>query len=374
MNIINFRQINFCNNGIKLLIIIATIFIVWNDVQNVTLNIGGSFHAFNSYFCSPMLFIILISFAFLSAYNNFSWKEYRKLIFALMILCLITSFMYLDYFAFKEGYVTTSYLIGTWFKLLFFDYGKWMLWIIIGISALVKIITNQFFLDKKNWNIIKIITLIITIVFAIIVLTFTIYLQIFSKTSWYNDFNQDLFYISFREGGFLQLIPGLLAFLIGLNCQWWIDWQKIKNKLVYAVLSFSLFIAITSSRMIFYFPLIYWDILAILQALFLFIPFTMLDIDDSKIINFLFYGVTFILMFHISFNKMISVEFMIGLLLRVIFGLSVARKAVEFVNNNFFVALIYSLNKVLILILLCTFLSEQYIKLFKFKIFSIKEK
>lgn len=374
MNIINFRQINFCNNSIKLLIIIATIFIVWNDVQNVTLNIGGSFHAFNAYFCSPMLFIILISFAFLSAYNNFSWKEYRKLIFALIILCLITSFMYLDYFAFKEGYVTTGYLIGTWFKLLFFDYGKWMLWIIIGIGALVKIITNQFFLDKKNWNIIKIITLVITIIFAIIVLTFTIYLQILSKTNWYNDFNQNLFYISFREGGFLQLIPGLLAFLIGLNCQWWIHWEKIKNKLVYAVLSFSLFIMITSCRMIFYFPLIYWDILAILQALFLFIPFTMLEIDDSKTINFLFYGVTFILMFHIAFNKMISVEFMIGLLLRVIFGLSVARKAVEFVNNNFFVALIYSLTKVLILILLCAFLSKQYIKLFKFKIFSIKKK
>lgn len=62
MSISNFHQINFRNHGIKLLIIIATIFIVWNDVQNVTLNIGGSFHAFNAYFCSPMLFVILISF------------------------------------------------------------------------------------------------------------------------------------------------------------------------------------------------------------------------------------------------------------------------------------------------------------------------
>lgn len=209
---------------------------------------------------------------------------------------------------------------------------------------------------------------------ALIVLTFTIYLQIISKTNWYNDFNQDLFYISFREGGFLQLIPGLLAFLIGINCQLWINWQKIKNKLIYSICSFSLFIMITSCRMIFYFPLIYWDVLVILQALFLFIPFIMIDIDDSKIINFLFYGVTFILMFHIAFNKIISVEFVTGLILRAIFGLSVARKAVEFVNNNFFVALIYSLTKVLILVFFCAFLWKQYIKLFKFKIFVIKEK
>lgn len=147
MNIIDVKKINFRNNGIKLLIIIATIFIVWNNVQNVTLNTGGSFHAFNAYFSSSMLFVILISFGFLSANNNFSWKEYRKLVLAIMILSLITSFMYLDFFAFKEGYVTTGYMIAMWFKLLLFDYGKWMVWIIIGGSALVKVITNQFSLE-----------------------------------------------------------------------------------------------------------------------------------------------------------------------------------------------------------------------------------
>ncbi len=70
-----------------------------------------------------------------------------------MILSLITSFMYLDFFAFKEGYVTTGYMLGLWFKLLFFDYGKWMIWIIIGGSALVKVVTNHFSLSNKSWNI-----------------------------------------------------------------------------------------------------------------------------------------------------------------------------------------------------------------------------
>lgn len=60
MDIINFKQINFRNNRIRLLIVLATVFVVWNNVQNVTLNIGGSLHAFNAYFCSPMLFVILI--------------------------------------------------------------------------------------------------------------------------------------------------------------------------------------------------------------------------------------------------------------------------------------------------------------------------
>ncbi|WP_338974403.1 hypothetical protein [Spiroplasma endosymbiont of Tricholauxania praeusta] len=374
MDIINFKQINFRNNGIRLLIVLATIFIVWNNVQNVTLNIGGSLHAFNAYFCSPMLFVILISFGFLSANNNFSWKEYSKLILAIMILSLITSFMYLDFFAFKEGYVTTGYMIGLWFKLLFFDYGKWMIWIIIGGSALVKVVTNHFSLSNKSWNIVKIITLVITSIFLIIVLIFSINLQLTSKLYWYDNFNWDLFYVSFREGGFLQLIPGLLAFLVGLNFQWWINWEKIKDNVVYSLLSFSLFIVIISCRMIFYFPLIYWDIMEILQALFLFIPFIMLNINYNKTLAFLFHGTTFILFFHIAFNKIISVEFMTGLLLRLIFGLNVARRAVEFVNNNFFVTIIYSFVKMSILIFFCAFLSRQYVKLFKFKVFAIEKK
>lgn len=373
MDIVNIKQINFRNNGVKLLIVIATIFIVWNNVQNVTLNTGGSLHALNAYFCSPMLFVILIAFGFLSTNNNFSWQEYRKLILAVMVLSLITSFMYLDFFAFKEGYVTTGYMIALWFKLLFFDYGKWMVWIIIAGSALVKIVTNRFFSNKKNWYIIKLITLIITIIFIIVVLIVSIYLQVVTKTNWYNDFNQDLFYLSFREGGFLQVIPGLLAFLIGINCQWWIRWEKIKSKTIYSLFSFLLFVVVICCRIIFYFPLIYWDILAIFQGLLLFIPFTMLNINCKNFFNFLFYGIIFILFFHIAFNKVISVEFMMGLLLRAIFGLSVARQAVEFVNNNFFIALIYSLTKVLILIFFCAFLSKQYVKLFKFSIFTIEK-
>ncbi|WP_338978357.1 hypothetical protein [Spiroplasma endosymbiont of Panzeria rudis] len=42
MDIINFKQINFRDNGIRLLIVLATIFIVWNNVQNVTLNWNGN--------------------------------------------------------------------------------------------------------------------------------------------------------------------------------------------------------------------------------------------------------------------------------------------------------------------------------------------
>ncbi|WP_342254096.1 hypothetical protein [Spiroplasma endosymbiont of Zeiraphera isertana] len=65
---------------------------------------------------------------------------------------------------------------------------------------------------------------------------------------------------------------------------------------------------------------------------------------------------------------------MTGLLLRLIFGLNVARRAVEFVNNNFFVTIIYSFVKMSILIFFCAFLSRQYVKLFKFKVFAIEKK
>ncbi|WP_308150227.1 hypothetical protein [Spiroplasma sp. AdecLV25b] len=144
-------------NGIKLIIAIAISFMVWSNVQNVTLNAGGSLHAFNAYFSSPMMYVILLGFGYLSCSNNFSWKDYGKFLIALAILCLITSFMYLDFFAFKEGYVTTSYMIGSWFKLLFFDYGKWMIWIIVGGSALIKLLINKYGDNNHHYDIIRII-------------------------------------------------------------------------------------------------------------------------------------------------------------------------------------------------------------------------
>lgn len=154
-------------NGIKLIIAFAISFMVWSNVQNVTLNTGGSLHAFNAYLSSPMMYIILLGFGYLSYDNNFSWKDYGKFLVALAILCLMTSFMYLDFFAFKEGYVTTSYMIGSWFKLLFFDYGKWMVWIIVGGSALLKLLVNKYGDYKNHWNTIKIIFLLVTLVLII---------------------------------------------------------------------------------------------------------------------------------------------------------------------------------------------------------------
>lgn len=122
------------------------------------------------------------------------------------------------------------------------------------------------------------------------------------------------------------------------------------------------------------FPLIYWDITQQLQAIFLFIPFIMLTISSYKYVNFLFYGIIFIAFFHIAFNKIISVEFILGLLLRVIFGLSTVRRAEEFVNNNLFIALLYSLLKTYLLLSFCSWLSPKYFKLFKFKAEYLKPK
>lgn len=361
-------------NGIKLIVAIAISFMVWSNVQNVTLNAGGSLHAFNAYFSSPMMYVILLGFGYLSCYNNFTWKDYGKFLVSLSILCVITSFMYLDFFAFKEGYVTTDYMITSWFKLLFFDYGKWMIWIIVGGSALVKVLINKFGDNKNNWYIIRLISLIITLFLILVVLTVSIAFKVITNLYFYNNFNENLLYISFREGGFLQLIPGMMIFLVGVNMRWWINWKNIKCVILYSCLSFACFIVITSLRMMFEFPLIYWDITQQLQAIFLLMPFIMLSINSYKYVDFLFYGIIFIGFFHIAFNKIISVEFVLGLLLRVIFGLNTARRAVEFVNNNLFIALLYSLIKTYLLLIFCSWLSPNYFNLFKFKVEFLKPK
>ncbi|WP_342276266.1 hypothetical protein [Spiroplasma endosymbiont of Nebria brevicollis] len=288
-------------NGIKLIIAIAISFMVWSNVQNVTLNAGGSLHAFNAYFSSPMMYVILLGFGYLSCYNNFSWKDYGKFLIALAILCLITSFMYLDFFAFKEGYITTSYMIGSWFKLLFFDYGKWMIWIIVGGSAFIKLLINKYGNNKNLCDIVRLIFLIVT------VLVVSIVFKVITKLYIYNNFNENLLYISFREGGFLQLIPGMMMFMVGVNIWWWIVWGEIKRVVLYSYLSFSCFIVVTTLRMMFDFPLIYWDITEQLQAVFLFIPFIMLSISSYKCVDFLFYGIIFIAFFNIAFNKLIGV-------------------------------------------------------------------
>lgn len=354
-------------NGIKLIIAFAISFMVWSNVQNVTLNTGGSLHAFNAYLSSPMMYIILLGFGYLSYDNNFSWKDYGKFLIALSILCLITSFMYLDFFAFKEGYVTTSYMIGSWFKWLFFDYGKWMVWIIVGGSALLKLLINKYGDYKNHLNTIKIIFLLVTLVLIITVLIVSVVFKVITTLYTYNNLNENLLYISFREGAFFQLIPGIMMFLVGVNMRWLIYWGKIKRVILYSCLSFSCFIVILTLHMMFDLPLIYWDITQQLQAIFLFIPFIMLTISSYKYVNFLFYGIIFIAFFHIAFNKIISVECILGLLLRVIFGLSTARRAEEFVNNNLFIALLYSLLKTYLLLAFCSWLSPKYFKLFKFK-------
>lgn len=108
-----------------------------------------------------------------------------------------------------------------------------MVWIIVGGSALLKLLISKYGDYKNHWNTIKIIFLLVTLVLIITVLIVSIVFKVITTLYTYNNFNANLLYISFRDGAFLQLIPGIMMFLVGVNMRWLINLVKIKRVILY---------------------------------------------------------------------------------------------------------------------------------------------